>query len=151
MNFEKIFICTTDTVTGIGGPVCQETLDALYFLKKRPKNKKVMILVSSIQQAQKFSQWSDEANNLALKYWPGAYSIISNNQGFRMPDNKELLEFLEKNGPMYVTSANISGHEPIDINQASKVFPQVKNIYNFGQGSKQASRIIDAQSNQWLR
>lgn len=151
MNFEKIFICTTDTVTGIGGPICQETLDALYYLKKRPKSKKIMILVASLKQAQSFKEWSKEANDLALKYWPGAYSIITNNQGFRMPNNKKLLEFLEKNGPMYVTSANISTQEPIDIKDANKVFPEVKNVYDFGKGKGIASHIIDAQSNEWLR
>ncbi len=35
MNFEDIFICTTDTVTGIGGPVNENTLKCIYYLKNR--------------------------------------------------------------------------------------------------------------------
>ncbi|MBZ4195257.1 Sua5/YciO/YrdC/YwlC family protein [Mycoplasma sp. U97] len=151
MDFDQIFICTTDTVTGLGGPVNQNTLDCIYHLKNRPLSKKVMILVGSIEQARKFKQWNDKADKFALKYWPGAYSLVINNQGFRMPNNDKLCEFLTKNGPMYVTSANISGEEPINIEDAHKIFPTVKNIYNFGQGSEEASKIFDLDTNKWLR
>ncbi len=44
-----------------------------------------------------------------------------------MPNNSQLCQFLLKNGPMYVTSANISGQDPIDISEANKYFPLVKN------------------------
>ncbi len=50
MNFEDIFICTTDTVTGIGGPVNENTLKCIYYLKNRPISKKIIILVGSIEQ-----------------------------------------------------------------------------------------------------
>ncbi|MGV2392448.1 UNVERIFIED_CONTAM: Sua5/YciO/YrdC/YwlC family protein [Campylobacter lari] len=56
MNFDEIFVCTTDTVNGIGGPVNQNTLDCLYYLKNRDISKKIIILVGSIEQAKKFSQ-----------------------------------------------------------------------------------------------
>ncbi|KUH47439.1 Sua5/YciO/YrdC/YwlC family protein [Mycoplasmopsis meleagridis] len=152
MNFKEIFICNTDTVCGIGGPVKKETLEVLYFLKKRPKNKKIMILVGSIEQAKQFKEWNMEATNWALKYWPGAYSIIVNGQGFRMPNNKELCDFLLTNGPMYVTSANISGKEPIQIEDAKKIFPQIKNIYRFkGNITNKASEIFDIKNNKWIR
>ena len=75
MNLEDIFICTTDTVTGIGGPINEKTLETIYFLKKRPKNKKIMILVGSLDQAKSFKEWNNLATETALKYWPGAYSI----------------------------------------------------------------------------
>ncbi|MBU4690694.1 Sua5/YciO/YrdC/YwlC family protein [Mycoplasma sp. ES3157-GEN-MYC] len=150
-KYEKIFITTTDTVCGIGGPISEETLETIYELKQRPAHKKIMILVGSLEQAQKFKEWNEEANNVALKFWPGAVSIVVNNQGFRMPNHPKLNEFLLKNGPMYVTSANISGQEPIQINQAKIVFPQITNVFNFGQVSGKASRIYNVDSKEWIR
>ncbi|OAB48862.1 Sua5/YciO/YrdC/YwlC family protein [Mycoplasmopsis gallinarum] len=148
-----IFICSTDTVTGIGGPINQNTLDKIYELKQRPKNKKIMIVVGSIEQARNFKEWNYEADRFAQKYWPGAYSIVINNQGFRMPNNKMLCDFLLKNGPMYLTSANISGQNPIKLSEASKVFPEVKNIYDFGEStqSNEASKIYNLDIKEWIR
>lgn len=151
MNFDDIFITTTDTVNGIGGPVNDNTLKCLYYLKKRDISKKIMILVGSIEQAKIFKEWNEEATEFANKYWPGAYSIIINNQGFRMPNQKKLIEFLLKNGPMYVTSANISGKKPIKISEANKVFPTIKNIYNFGKPNNNPSKIYNLDTKEWIR
>ncbi|QSF13892.1 Sua5/YciO/YrdC/YwlC family protein [Mycoplasma sp. Mirounga ES2805-ORL] len=151
MNFKDIFICTTDTVTGLGGPISQETLDAIYTIKKRPLTKKIMILVGSVDQARKFKEWNKEADLFAEKYWPGAYSVVVNKQGFRMPNNKQLIDFLLKHGPCYVTSANISGQEPLQLNEAKKIFTEIKNFYDFGSGSNEASKIFNIDTNEWIR
>ncbi|WP_322902293.1 L-threonylcarbamoyladenylate synthase [Mycoplasmopsis felis] len=140
-KYSELFICSTDTVTGIGGPVDPKTLELIYELKNRPLDKKIIILVGSMEQVQKFSEWNEEANSLALKLWPGAHTIIVNNQGFRMPNSRLLLEFLIKNGPMYVSSANKSGYPPINLDQAHQIFPEILNIYDFGKGSNKPSII----------
>ncbi|WP_025755504.1 Sua5/YciO/YrdC/YwlC family protein [Mycoplasmopsis cricetuli] len=147
-KYDSLYIFTTDTVCGIGGPICKQTLDLLYEIKKRPNDKKIMILVGSLEQAQLFDQWNEQATKTAKQYWPGAYSIIVNNQGFRMPNNKLLCDFLLKNGPMYVTSANISGQKPININQASIIFPLIKNVYDFGIPSGIPSSLINLDTNE---
>lgn len=149
-NFDDIIICSTDTVNGIGGSVNDLVLEKIYFLKKRPIDKKIMILVSSIEQAKKFSQWNEQASEWAKKYWPGAFSIVVNDQGFRMPNNKKLLEFLEKNGPHYMSSANISSRDVIKLSESKKVFPMVKNIYDFGESSGSASNIYILEQDKWI-
>ena len=55
MEFKNVFITTTDTVAGIGAPMNKEGEDSLYFLKKRSRDKKLIILVSSIEQAKKLN------------------------------------------------------------------------------------------------
>ncbi|MCS4537152.1 Sua5/YciO/YrdC/YwlC family protein [Mycoplasma sp. CSL7475-4] len=150
-KYKDIFIATTDTVCGIGGPINNKTLELIYELKQRPLNKKIMILVGSIQQARAFSEWNSKADNLAQKYWPGSVSLIVNGQGFRMPNQPKLNEFLMQNGPMYVTSANISGQTPIDIAQANNVFPQITHVYNFGQPNGKASAIYNVDTDEWIR
>ncbi|QKT05569.1 Sua5/YciO/YrdC/YwlC family protein [Mycoplasma sp. OR1901] len=150
-NFDDIVICTTDTVVGIGGKVNDQVLEKIYFLKNRPANKKVIILVGSIEQANNFKEFNQQANEVAQKYWPGATSIIVNGQGFRMPNNKKLIDFLLKNGPHYMTSANKSGFPPIKIEEAKQVFPEVKNVYNFGPGSNVPSLLINLDTNEVIK
>ncbi|BAW18199.1 SUA5-like translation suppressor [Mycoplasmopsis bovigenitalium] len=151
MKYNNLFISSTDTVCGIAGPICEQTLEQIYTLKKRNKNKKIIILVGSLEQARQFSQWNSEAEEFAKKYWPGAYSLIVNNQGFRMPNQPKLIEYLLKNGPVYMTSANISGQAPIELKQAQDVFPQIKNIYDFGPSSGQPSKIYNIDTKTWIR
>lgn len=149
-KYPDIFICTTDTVVGIGGPVKEQTLKDIYFLKNRPFNKKMIILVSSIKQAQSFSEWTKEATIVAQKYWPGPYTIIVNNQGFRMPDCLKLLEFLTINGPAYVTSANISGQKPLSFKETKQVFPHLGAYHNFGKGNNKPSTLINLDTGEIL-
>ncbi|WP_406614436.1 Sua5/YciO/YrdC/YwlC family protein [Mycoplasma corogypsi] len=150
-KYKDIIICTTDTVCGIGGPINEQTLELIYELKNRPKNKKIMILVGSLKQAQSFKQWNEEADKLAKKVWPGANSIVVNDQGFRMPNQAKLLEYLVNNGPIYMTSANKSGCEPINISQAKEVFPEVSKIYDFGKVSGVASTIYNLDTREIIK
>ncbi|AKF41362.1 hypothetical protein MCANUFG4_03065 [Mycoplasmopsis canis UFG4] len=143
-----LFISTTDTVVGIGGIVSDETLDAIYKVKKRERNKKIIILVSSLEQARSFKEWTDEANELAKKVWPGAVSIIVNNQGFRMPNQKGLLELIDEIGPIYMSSANLSGQPVIKIEDSKSVFPFITKVYNFGMPSGKPSKIINLDTNE---
>ncbi|WAM03213.1 Sua5/YciO/YrdC/YwlC family protein [Mycoplasmopsis cynos] len=83
-EYDKLFITTTDTIVGIGGIVSNEVLDALYSIKNRPREKKIIILVSSIDQVRTFKEWNERADELAKKVLLGAVTIIINNQGFRI-------------------------------------------------------------------
>ncbi|WP_027120955.1 L-threonylcarbamoyladenylate synthase [Mycoplasma leonicaptivi] len=147
-KFKDLILCTTDTVPGIGGVVNDNVLDLIYEIKQRPLNKKIVILVASIEQASSFEQWTKQASEVAKKYWPGGFTIVVNNQGFRMPDNQALLNYLNKNGPIYLTSANISGQNPLNFEEAKKVFYNVGNILDFGTGSGKPSTIINLDTNQ---
>ncbi|PZW01495.1 L-threonylcarbamoyladenylate synthase [Metamycoplasma auris] len=151
-KYNKLFISTTDTVLGIGGPVDKETEDLIYEIKGRDRNKKLIILVSSIKQARKFKQWNQEAEKLAKIYWPGAVTLVVNDQGFRMPNQKALLDYLEENGPVYMSSCNLS-NAPIckSIENAKLIFPEITNIYNFGSMSQKPSKIIRVEDNEILR
>lgn len=152
MNFNNhLWILTTDTLVGLGCFVKDNLLDKLFELKKRPMDKKIIILVGSIKQAQEFSQWSDKATKWAQKNWPGAKSVIVNNQGFRMPDCQELCEFLNKNGAMYVTSANVSGQENLTFEQAKVQFKNINNYLNCCKGNKKPSSVYDLELDTYYR
>ncbi|MGZ9428561.1 Sua5/YciO/YrdC/YwlC family protein [Mycoplasma sp. 1012] len=150
-KYKDVFITTTDTVVGIGIPVKTKKIDLLYELKQRDINKKIIILVASIDQAREFQEWNSQAEELAKKFWPGNITLIVNNQGFRMPNQKGLQAFLEKTGPCWVTSANISGQKNLTLKEAQKVFNKIKQVYNFGEGSNEPSQIIKVETLERLR
>lgn len=128
VNWEKLWLVETDTVCGIGCFYNDCNLEDLYVAKNRSKDKKIMILVGSISQAQSFKAWNKKASLWAKKNWPGAHSIIVNNQGFRMPNSKKLCDFLLQNGPMFLTSANISGNPVLSLSEAKKTFENISNF-----------------------
>ena len=151
-KYSELIISTTDTVLGIGGKVNEKIKKLIYEIKGRDENKKVIILVSSIKQARMFPEWNIQAEQYAKKYWPGATTLVVNNQGFRMPNQKKLLEYLEQNGPIYMSSCNLS-NAPVckTIEDAKLIFPEIKNIYNFGKMSQQPSQIIRVEDGEILR
>lgn len=151
-KYNELIISTTDTVLGLGGKVNEKIKKLIYEIKGRDENKKLIILVSSIKQARMFPQWNIQAEQYAKKYWPGATTLVVNNQGFRMPNQKKLLEYLEQNGPIYMSSCNLS-NAPVckTIEDAKLIFPEIKNIYNFGKMSQQPSQIIRVEDGEILR
>nr|WP_228846689.1 Sua5/YciO/YrdC/YwlC family protein [Metamycoplasma hominis] len=130
----------------------KEVEDLIYEIKGRDRNKKLIILVSSIKQARQFKEWNSQADEFAKKYWPGATTIVVNNQGFRMPNQKKLLEYIEVNGPIYMTSCNLS-NAPVckTIENAKQLFPEVTNVYNFGPMTQKPSQIIRVEDGEILR
>ena len=151
-KYSELIISTTDTVLGIGGKVNEKIKKLIYEIKGRDENKKLIILVSSIKQASMFPEWNIQAEQYAKKYWPGATTLVVNNQGFRMPNQKKLLEYLDQNGPIYMSSCNLS-NAPVckTIEDAKLIFPEIKNIYNFGKMSQQPSQIIRVEDGEILR
>ena len=151
-KYNELIISTTDTVLGLGGKVNEKIKKLIYEIKGRDENKKLIILVSSIKQARMFPEWNIQAEQNAKKYWPGATTLVVNNQGFRMPNQKKLLEYLEQNGPIYMSSCNLS-NAPVckTIEDAKLIFPEIKNIYNFGKMSQQPSQIIRVEDGEILR
>ena len=151
-KYNELIISTTDTVLGIGGKVNEKIKKLIYEIKGRDENKKLIILVSSIKQARMFPEWNIQAEQYAKKYWPGATTLVVNNQGFRMPTQKKLLEYLEQNGPIYMSSCNLS-NAPVckTIEDAKLIFPEIKNIYNFGKMAQQPSQIIRVEDGEILR
>ncbi|MEE3928598.1 Sua5/YciO/YrdC/YwlC family protein [Mycoplasmopsis ciconiae] len=154
MNYDDIYIFTTDTVTGIGCKIDSKSLEKLYQLKKRPIDKKIMILAGRVEDILNCDNFDEKQKcfiaEFNKKYWPGQYSLIINDQGYRIPNNKRLIDFLITNGPLYATSANISGQKPIQITEAKKIFPEVKNVYDFGKVTNKPSDIYNYDIDEWI-
>lgn len=151
--YKNIFLATTDTVPGIGCPYDDlKSLDLIFEIKKRPKHKKIVIMVASIEQAKSFEGWNDNAEKLAKEFWPGALTIILNDDvALRMPNCKQLLELMKKIGPIYMTSANISGENNLSIDEAIKTFNMIEKHYVECIGDGKPSKIIDSRDYKVIR
>src|SRR3989344_2984955 len=113
----RVVMIPTDTVNGL---VCdyynKEAEAEIFRLKKRPKEKILSIFVSSIDEVKKIVPVSERQEKFFKKIWPGKVTCVLKKDvgGFRIPNDKFLLELLQEfGGPLSQTSANISGEEPI--------------------------------------
>jgi L-threonylcarbamoyladenylate synthase len=170
-NKGGIVIFPTDTAIGIGCRIDDsKSIKRLFEIRKRPENKSLLVLVSSIEMAQKYllpiSQ--DVKEKLIKSYWPGPLTIVlkcnpekvpfpvrdeRNTLGVRFPDNKLLAGLIAGVGvPIVAPSANFTGEEtPFKIEDLNpKLVKQVDYVLNEDIGlKKDVSTIIDCTVEPW--
>ncbi|MGL4768613.1 MAG: L-threonylcarbamoyladenylate synthase [Mycoplasmoidaceae bacterium] len=101
----KVLICPTDTVNGV---LSMHKSD-IYKVKKRRLTKKIILFISNVFFIKNPSK---DLIKLAKCFWPGKLTLIYNGKGYRCPNDPFILDLLEHTGPLYSSSANISGQEP---------------------------------------
>ena len=159
LNNKDVIIFPTDTVYGIGARITDiEALKRIYEIKKRPKDKKLAVLCSSIADIEKIAWVNEDAKKLINQFMPGALTIILKSKeevrnefifetvGVRIPNHDLALRILKENGPMATSSVNVSGSVPLsDYVEIVKTFGnEVLYVYpNAYAPSKVSSTIID--------
>ncbi len=112
----------------------EDAINKVFEVKGRAFDKPVSGAVGSLEQAEKYFEFSELAYKVAKRFLPGPLTIILNSKvlpkllsptrkfSFRIPDNKIALGILgEVDFPLTATSANVSGGaEPIDADTAVK-------------------------------
>ncbi len=67
----------TETVYGLGGDARDgEAVARIYEAKGRPSFNPLIAHVASVEAAQRFVQWSDQAEHLANAFWPGPLTLV---------------------------------------------------------------------------
>ena len=89
-------------------------------------------MVLFINDVDQIKTLSSNEKEVLKKYWPGQLTIIKNKEAYRVPASKKILSLIKRIGPLYSSSANLSGRTPIiktidTINEFG--FDQLKNIY----------------------
>ena len=128
LALEKLYtglplIFQTDTLPAIG--CLPKFSEIIYKIKKRDKNKPLILMGAEIYQFNEFVHESalDDYKYMASKYWPGPLTIIipisekskslfsSNNLtlGLRIPNSMMAKFLIKKSGPLLTSSANLSG------------------------------------------
>lgn len=150
----------TDTVFGIG--VIYNDAAAIDRMKKakgRDASKPFPLMVADLKQLEEVACIGDRERRIAQKYTPGALTLVLKRKdtvsresvnGFdtiaiRIPDDRFVLKLLKKAGPMFVTSANISGM-PAACNEKEvlrQLDGRIEAVVRGKAGTGVASTIID--------
>lgn len=115
----------SDTIYGLSCRALDEhAVQNLRDLKSRTESKPLIVLISSLDQLKDLGMLS-AGLDVMDKYWPGPVSLEWNAStspawlhpgrdtfAIRMPAKKELLDLIEKVGPIVSTSANPEGSDP---------------------------------------
>jgi len=138
-------VIPTDTLYGlVGSAFSKKVINRIYKIKNRDKRKKMIVLISSLKDLQKFNvKTSKEQAKILAKFWPGKVSIVLNDIAFRLPAKKSLIEILKKTGPLVAPSANPEGLKPAEnIKQAKKYFGDKVDFYLSGGTLKSKPSIL---------
>ncbi len=124
-----VLLHPTETCYGLACRVHdREAVQKLYTMKQMPLEKPVSLLVKDLEMAQKYAVFSDEALELAKKYWPGPLTLVlprtahlpewinpgTATVGLRVsshPSVASLFEALDE--PITTTSANVHGQPEV--------------------------------------
>jgi len=132
-------IIPTDTIYGlVGRAFLPEAVGRIAKLKNRSDGKGFIVLISSLEDLEKFGVIPTETAKIFLKkFWPGQVSVefissasrfdylkkIGGTIAFRVPNKPDLLELLRQTGPLVAPSANPEGLPPAkNIPEAQKYF-----------------------------
>jgi L-threonylcarbamoyladenylate synthase len=113
----------TETVYGLGANALDpEAVARIFAAKGRPRTSPLIVHVDSIEMARSLAaEWSDAADSLARRYWPGPLSLVVPKRpivpdivtaglatvGLRMPAHPLALELIRAAGtPIAAPSAN---------------------------------------------
>ena len=119
----KPIIFQTDTLPAIG--CIPKYSEMIYKVKKRDKNKALILMGSQIQQVLDYvaNEARDDFQKVAEKFWPGPLTLIipirknkslnfisnENTIGIRIPNSLTARSLILEVGPLATSSANISG------------------------------------------
>ena len=158
----KIIAFPTDTVYGLGSTgLIKAAARRIYQMKARPSIKPLPILVWSTEEAKRWVQWTETAEKLARRFWPGAMTLVLKTSqagriltfaeyqtiAIRVPNHPLLLDILKASEvPWVSTSANISGSSALSRSQ--EVVGLFKGLADFiidaGDASGEESTVVDA-------
>ncbi|EDU06455.1 L-threonylcarbamoyladenylate synthase [Ureaplasma urealyticum] len=117
----KCVLIPTDTIIGL----LAKNQDVIYEIKRRDRNKKIVRFVADYKLLGDLTVEQEQFLDL---FWPGSVTVIKNGVSYRMPNSPHILKLIQKLGPLYCSSANISGEEPVKNHNEA--------IFKFGANSK---------------
>ena len=161
LTLGKVGVIPTDTIYGIVGSALKpETVEKIYFLRKRSENKPMIILISSISDLERFNININKYQKKFLEEnWPNPVSVVlpcydrkfeylhrgTNSLAFRIPKDKNLLEILKRTGPLVAPSANLQGKKSAENTDEARDFFQEEVDFYYDKGSmkSQPSTLIE--------
>ncbi|KAF9764857.1 Threonylcarbamoyl-AMP synthase [Nosema granulosis] len=144
----EVVVIPTETVYGLAANIYnEEALKNIFTLKGRPNDNPLIVHISSLKMLQSLIEGEIpvEYRKLIEKFWPGPMSLLFKAKStisrivtggldtvvVRMPNNKLILDILEKLGkPLAAPSANLSGSpSPSSVQHVVDDFGSRINLY----------------------
>ena len=157
----NLVITPTDTIYGIMGDALNEdVIKKAFQIKNRSYNKPLILLMSNYNMIKEYTiNIKSEEEQLIKEFMPGLVTIIleknekvnnlitanTNSVGVRIPNDKDLLEIINKlNRPVISTSANISLEKDIIKIEDLEldIINNVNYIYDAGIINNKSSTIV---------
>jgi len=122
-----IIVYPTETAYALGCDARDhDAVAKVFMIKQRPHDMTVPLIVSSLEMAEQFADFSEKARELAKQYWPGPLTLVlpvkagvelshltiaqDNTIAIRVSSNPVAHELAEQLGaPIVSTSANLNG------------------------------------------
>ncbi|MFO7677595.1 MAG: L-threonylcarbamoyladenylate synthase [Thermoplasmatota archaeon] len=155
-----LIVYPTDTLYALGCDIFnEESVDAVYSIKKRPFSVALPLAVCDLAMMQTIAFVNETVIKIVEQFLPGSLTIIVPKKKFvsekvsagldtiavRIPENAIALELLQRFGPLCVTSANIHGKPtPASIDEIKKEFGSaIKVFIDEGRKEGKPSTIVD--------
>ncbi len=111
---KKVGALPCDTIYGLSAVVSEETAERIYDIKNRSQSKSFITLMTLSQ----LRTAGLDVPEILFDVWPAPLTAILNgNDGkthaVRVPSDSFVLSIMEKSGPIYSTSVNISGEKSL--------------------------------------
>lgn len=156
----EIGVMPSDTLYGLMGSALKPaTVERIYELRRRDKNKPMIVLIGGMADLKKLGIAVDaQAKKFLRQYWPGKVSVVLKCAGkkwqylhrgggtlaVRWPESKSLEKLLQATGPLVAPSANWAGEPAAEtVRAAQKYFGGGVDFYvNVGRLSGKPSTLV---------
>jgi len=143
----------TDTVYGIAADATVPgATDRIFVAKGRPRDVRLPVLVSDVEQAAAVVVVDEGVRNLMEHFWPGGLTIVLNRGangegtvGVRCPDHPVPRALCRAVGPLATTSANLHGEPtPPTAAEVAAVFgDDIALVLDGGRCEGSPSTVVD--------
>ena len=158
----EIVAIPTDTVYGLVVVPVKNTVQKLYTLKNREKDKPFGVFISNEESLRPLLSVDFKEIENATSFWPGALTLVlpvkrdvypflqkNSKIGFRMPDYPLLLKIMDKTGPLVQTSANITSESvPETWEEVRSIFGDEVFVVK-GKAGNLSSTVLEYKGEYW--
>lgn len=163
-----VVVFPTDTAYGIGCRIdALEAVSRVFKVKRRDLSNALLVLVDSIEMAEKYVTFDPQSLTFVKKYWPGGLTVFlpcdlekvpeivragMKKLAVRVPKHEGMLRVIREIGvPIIATSANISGEStPFSLEQVDKkILDQADFVLSGECTYGKESTIIDCAVQPW--
>ena len=159
LQSNNIIAFPTETVFGLGCLLNDvDSLQKIYSIKERKIEKAITLMLPHSNAIEQYATISSKSNRVIRTFMPGKLTIVlpTSNPflqsithtptiGIRIPNDPFVLQLLQAVGGMWVTSANLSGHQNMSTEQdVYQVFQgKIPMIVKGKTNSLVASTVVD--------